>query len=129
MSTEDETSHEQKRERMCQVMAECCGDMSAEGKKQMLHDMMPRMMKMMGGGGRGGMMGMMMREFMRAFRWVPLIPIVVGSVLFALGYFLDAEAVRILWLVLAALPIVLGVFGFVMISVASRTLDRSAPTA
>ena len=129
MTTEDETSHKQKRERMCQVMTECCGDMSAEDRKRMMEDMMPRMMKMMGGGGRGGMMGMMMREFMRAFRWVPLIPIVVGAVLFALGYLLEAEAVRILWLVLAALPIVLGVLGFVMMSVASRTFDTSAPTA
>ena len=129
MTTENETSHEQKQEEICRVMAECCGDMSAEEKQRMLNDMMPRMMKMMGGGGKGGIMGMMMKEFMRVFRWVPLVPIVIGAVLFALGYFLDSEALRILWLILAALPIVVGFVGFVVMSATSRAFNRKSPVA
>ncbi|MDH3453128.1 MAG: hypothetical protein OEN20_11985 [Gammaproteobacteria bacterium] len=129
MTTENETSHEQKREKMCRVMVECCNDMSAEDKQRMLQEMMPRMMKMMGGEGKGGMMGMMMKEFVKVFRWVPVIPIALGSVLFALGYFLDAEVVRIVWLILAALPIVLGVIGMVMMSAVGGTFNRRSPTA
>jgi hypothetical protein len=129
MTAENATGHERKREMMCQMMAECCSDMSAEDKKKMLEEMMPRMMKMMGGRSRGGMMRMMMGEFMKAFRWVPLVPLVFGAALFALGYFMDAEAVRILWLVLAALPIFLGIAGIVMISAVSRTFNKSSPIA
>ena len=112
--------HEDKKEKICSVMAECCSGMSAADKKTMMRDMMPRMMETMGDDSMGGMIGIMMNHCMRAMRWLPLIPLGLGIVLFLLGYFLSAEAVRILWLVLAVIPILLGLLGFFMTSAMSR---------
>lgn len=112
--------HEDKTERICSVMMECCSGMPTADKKAMMRDVMPHMMETMGDTTMRGTMGMMMGHCMRAFRWVPLIPLCFGIVLFLLGYFLSAEAVRILWLVLAAIPIILGTLGLLMTSVMSR---------
>ena len=100
--------------------------MSAEDKKKIIQKSMPRMMDMMedkakGGMPGAGMMGLMMNHCMRAFRWFPLIPITLGVVLFLLGYLLSAETVRIMWLVLAAVPVLIGLFGFIMVSTMSRS--------
>ena len=56
----------------------------------------------------------MMRACMKGCRWCPLIPLVIGVVLFLLGYFLNADTVRILWLVFSCLPIVIGLVALVI---------------
>lgn len=61
------------------------------------------------------MMGMM-RECMKGCRWCSFMPIVFGSILFLLGYFLDAEVVRILWLLFSGFIVLMGIFMFVMAS-------------
>lgn len=116
----EDSSHKDKTEKICGVMTECCAGMSTTDKKTMMRDMMPRMMETMGDDSMGSTMGMMMNHCMRAFRWFPLIPLVLGTVLFLLGYFLSAEVVRILWLVFAAIPILMGLFGFIMMSAMSQ---------
>ena len=72
--------------------------------------------------GPEGMTGMMERccGGMKGCRWFPLFPILLGVALFLVGYFLSAEVVRILWLIFAAIPIVMGVFGFIMMSIMFR---------
>lgn len=40
----------------------------------------------------------MMGECMRGCRWFPLIPVILGILLLLLGYYLDAEITRILWM-------------------------------
>ncbi len=112
--------HEDKTEKICSVMCECCHGMSAADKKAMMREVMPRMMETMGDSSMRGTMGMMMGHCLRAFRWLPLIPLGIGVVLFLLGYLLSAEAVRILWLVLAAIPMVFGALGLLMTSAMSR---------
>lgn len=112
--------HEDKTEKICSVMCECCHGMSAADKKAMMRDVMPRMMETMGDGSMRGTMGMMMGHCLRAFRWLPLMPLGIGALLFLLGYFLSAEAVRILWLVLAAIPVILGALGLLMTTAMSR---------
>jgi hypothetical protein len=47
-------------------------------------------------------------------RWFPLIPVVLGVVLLLLGYYLDAEITRVLWMAVAGLAVVLGTFGLIM---------------
>lgn len=105
---------------MCKVIEHCCTDMSDADKKKMMQDMMPRMMHIMGDGRGTGMMDTMMKTCMHGFRWFPLIPVTVGTALFLLGYFLEAEVVRVLFLILAAVPVMMGLLGFFMF----RTMIR-----
>lgn len=114
------TGHEEKHEQMCRMMEQCCAGMSVDDKKKMMEDMMPRMMDMMGGGRDVGMMGTMMKTCMRGFCWFPLIPAAVGTILFLLGYYLDADVVRVLFMILAAMPVIMGLFAFFMM----RTMMR-----
>ena len=86
----------------------------------MMHDVMPRMMETMGDDSMRGTMGTMMRHCMRSFRWFPLIPLGIGVVFLLLGYFLSAEAVRVLWLILSTIPIILGVLGLILTSTMMR---------
>ena len=58
----------------------------------------------------------MMQACMNGCRWCPLIPLAIGIILFLLGYFLDAETVRILWLVFSCLPIVMGLVALIMMN-------------
>lgn len=60
-------------------------------------------------------MMVMMKECMKGCRWCAVIPIAFGAVLFLSGYFLDAEVVRILWLVLTGFVVFMGIFMFIMI--------------
>jgi hypothetical protein len=45
---------------------------------------------------------------------MPLFPITIGVTLFLLGYYLEPENVRVVFLTLAAIPVIMGVFGFIM---------------
>ncbi len=65
------------------------------------------------------MMGMM-RECMKGCRICALVPMVLGIFLFALGYFLEAETVRALWLVFSAIPIVGGLLALLMMTAMNR---------
>jgi hypothetical protein len=49
-------------------------------------------------------------------RWFPLVPVVFGVILLLLGYYLDAEITRVLWMAVAGLTVLLGTFGFIMMS-------------
>ena len=62
----------------------------------------------------------MMRECMKGCRICSVIPITLGVLSFLLGYFLDAELVRILWLVCSGLLTLFGIFIFIMISTMLR---------
>jgi len=111
----EETTREDKTEKMCRMMEECCAGMSVHDRREMMRRMMGAM-----GSGTGGMMRTMMGHCMRAFRWLPLIPLVLGIILFTLGYFLDASIVRALWLALAGLIVLMGLAGLLMLRVMSK---------
>ena len=63
----------------------------------------------------------MMAECMRKCRWFLLLPVIIGILLLLLGYVLDAEVTRILWMTAAGLVILMGSFGFLMMSLGKRT--------
>jgi hypothetical protein len=58
----------------------------------------------------------MMKECMKGCRWCAFMPIAFGTILFLLGYYLEAEIVRILWLVFTGLMVLMGVFMLVIVS-------------
>ena len=62
----------------------------------------------------------MMKECMKGCRVCSLIPITFGILAFLLGYFLDAEIVRILWLVFSGLIILFGIFILLMMNTLMR---------
>jgi hypothetical protein len=53
---------------------------------------------------------MNMMRMMKGCRFCALMPITFGAILFILGYFLDAETVRLLWLIFTGFMVVMGVF-------------------
>ena len=61
---------------------------------------------------------------MEKARWFLLIPFTFGIIAFALGYFLDAEIVRIIWLVLSGLMIVMGFMCFLMMSIMYKVISN-----
>ena len=63
----------------------------------------------------------MMAGCMRKCRWFLLIPVIIGILLLLLGYVLDAEVTRILWMAAAGLVILMGFFVFLMMSLSKRT--------
>jgi hypothetical protein len=46
--------------------------------------------------------------------------VIIGILLLLLGYVLDAEVTRILWMTAAGLVILMGAFGFLMMSLSKR---------
>lgn len=58
----------------------------------------------------------MMQACMKKCRWCPLIPMTLGVILFLLGYFLQAEMVRVLWLVFSCIPIFMGAVALIMMN-------------
>ena len=63
-----------------------------------------------------GEMGRMMQACMRKCRWCPLIPVLLGVVLFLLGYFLEAEVVQILWLFFSGLIVFFGLIALIIMN-------------
>ena len=49
----------------------------------------------------------MMKTCSGTFRWLPLLPLAGGVVLFTVGYLLEAEVVRILWLAVSGVIVLL----------------------
>lgn len=62
----------------------------------------------------------MMKECMKSCRWCALFPVIFGGILFSLGYYLDVEVVRILWLIFAGFIILIGLFMLMMANVFFR---------
>lgn len=63
----------------------------------------------------------MMAGCMKMCRWFPLVPVIFGILLLLLGYVLDAEITKILWMIAAGLMVLVGAFGFLMMSLSKRT--------
>jgi len=77
---------------MPEMMAKCCEGMSgSDGSRSM------------------------MSGCMKMCRWFPLLPMVFGILFLLLGYYLDAEVTRILWMVAAGFLILMGTFCLLMI--------------
>ncbi|MFC1739342.1 hypothetical protein ACFL1G_09880 [Planctomycetota bacterium] len=53
----------------------------------------------------------MMTKCMKGCRWFPLFPVILGIVLLMLGYFLDAEVIRIIWMITSGFVLALGILG------------------
>jgi len=78
---------------MFEAMAGCCGGMSGSGDSRSI-----------------------MAGCMKMCRWFPLIPVILGILLLLLGYYLDAEITRILWMVAAGFLILMGTLCLFMMS-------------
>lgn len=96
--------------------AEKCWDTSCWGGQGMFESMAG----CCGGMSRPGDSRSMMTECMRKCRWFLLIPVVIGILLLLLGYALDAEVTRILWIAAAGFVVFMGVLGFLMIILSKR---------
>ncbi len=57
-----------------------------------------------------------MKKYMKGCRWCAFMPIIFGTILFVLGYYLDAEVVRILWLIFTGVILLMGIFMSIMVS-------------
>jgi hypothetical protein len=62
----------------------------------------------------------MMAKCMNRCRWFPLMPVIFGIALLLLGYYLDAEIIRTLWMIAAGLSILLGTLCLLMMSKMTR---------
>ena len=57
-----------------------------------------------------------MSKCMKGCRWFPFVPVVLGIAFLMLGYFLNPEVTRILWMIAAGFVALMGIFGLVMMS-------------
>ena len=57
-----------------------------------------------------------MNKCMRGCRWFLFMPVLLGIAFLVLGYFLNPEITRILWMIAAGAVILMGIFGLVMMS-------------
>ncbi len=53
-----------------------------------------------------------MEKCLRACRRLPLAPLALGSLFLALGYYLDPEVTRVLWMLLSGTLVLGGILGF-----------------
>ncbi|MHC4418868.1 MAG: hypothetical protein ACYS8I_15580 [Planctomycetota bacterium] len=58
----------------------------------------------------------MMSKCMKGCRWFPLVPVTLGIALLLLGYYLDAETTRILWMIAAGFVVTMGVLGLLVMN-------------
>jgi len=105
MENEEKVNNDNKSEKKCcdtsgwngpgmvEAMAGCCGSMSKRGDS-----------------------GSTMARCMKMCRWFPLLPVIIGIVFLLLGYYLDAEITRVLWMAGAGLLILMGTFCLLMMS-------------
>ena len=66
----------------------------------------------------------MMKGCMKGRRWCAFMPIAFGIVLFLLGYFLNSEVVRILWLTISGSIILMGIFCLIIMRSMTKKEDR-----
>ena len=84
----------------------CCGTQGSQ-------EAMPDCCKSIGGDDN---CRSMMNKCMKGCRWFPFVPVVLGIAFLTLGYFLNPEVTRILWMIAAGFVILMGIFGLVMMS-------------
>ena len=65
------------------------------------------------------MMGTM-QECMKGCRWCPLIPVILGIVFFLLGYYFNAEIIRVLWMIGSGIMIFMGLLCLIMMNIMMR---------
>jgi hypothetical protein len=92
--------------------AEKCCDTSGWNGRSMYEAMAGCCEGMRGSGGSGSIMA----GCMKMCGLFPLIPVILGVLLLLLGYYLDAEITRILWMVAAGFLILMGTFCLLMMS-------------
>ncbi len=105
MKTEEKRSDESKYEEKCCDTACCEGEGFTEMDSQCCAS-----------AGEGVDCSSKMGECMKRCRWFPLIPVVLGILLLLLGYYLNAEITRILWMIAAGFVILMGTFGLLMMN-------------
>jgi len=115
MKTEEKRSNESKFEGKCCNTSCCEGQGFAEMTSQCCAS-----------AGEGVDCRSMMGECMKGCRWFPLIPVVLGILLLLLGYYLDAEITRILWIIASGFVVLLGTFGLAMMTMITRKYNRLA---
>jgi hypothetical protein len=100
METKEKGSYEGKccgtvedKQKMAEVVAKCCES-----------------------AGEGGDCRSMMNGCMKKCRWFPLFGVTIGILLLLLGYYLNAEVTRILWMVAAGFVVLVGIFVLIMMS-------------
>jgi len=76
-----------------------------------------------------GLVGMRAEMYQRChrmniFKWFPLVPVVLGTIAFLLGYLLPPEFLRMLWLIASGVVVVMGLLGFIVIGKACRKADH-----
>lgn len=64
--------------------------------------------------------GPKMAKCMNRCRWFPVVPVIVGIVLGLLGYYLDAQITRVLWMAGAIAVVLTGFFGLLMMNKLKR---------
>ena len=109
MKTEEKRSDESKYEEKCCDTSFCEGQGFADKASQCCTST-----------GEGVDCRSKMGECMKGCRWLPLIPVVLGILLLLLGYYLNAEITRILWMVAAGFVILMGTFCLLMMSKMKR---------
>jgi hypothetical protein len=92
--------------------AEKCCDTSCWGEQ----DIFESMAGCCGGMSKSDDPRSMMAGCMRMCRWFPLMPVILGILFLLLGYYLDAEITRILWMLAAGFFILMGIFCLLMMS-------------
>jgi len=105
MANEEKINNENK-------FAERCRDTSCFGGRGM-SEMMAKCCEGMSGSGDSRSM---MAGYMNMCRWFPLIAVILGISFLLLGYYLDAEITRILWILAAGFLILMGTFCLLMMS-------------
>lgn len=108
METKEERNNENK----------CCGTVKDKWKMAEMMDKCCESMR-----GTDGCSSMM-SGCMKKCRWFPLIPVIFGIVLLLLGYYLNAEITRVLWMLAAGFLILMGTFCLLMMSKMVRLSRR-----
>lgn len=67
----------------------------------------------------------MMTACMSKCKWFPLMAMIFGIALFFLGYYLNAEITRVLWMIAAGFLILMGTFCLLMMSRMIRLSRRA----
>jgi hypothetical protein len=57
-------------------------------------------------------------------KYMPLLPIIFGIFSLTLGYYLEAEVIRFLWLIGSSLMVVMGMFAMIMIQAMLSDLKK-----
>lgn len=78
---------------------------------------------------KGGPMGMCMSMIKKGkesggFFWFPLIPVIIGGSIFALGWYLDPAVIRILWLAASGLIAFMGLMMLIVGNLMFKSMGK-----